>query len=421
MKRQPKIQYDFINTKDCVKTVFVYYTIRLIISSLCFWLPFNMRLVFRALDVIACGAAYDGITIDEQIRLVAESSVIIADFIFFASSVILFYGVLLNIHRVNTTKDFIIETGYSVGVDGPQGVGKSRLLCYMAMVLVGQKLETTCFKYFLDIPNEENLKKEAAEGNRWGYVHYKAREDAINYYYSEANEGRIPGVYGNLRITYKHKIPYELKKEHFSMLERLYESNVKILSEADNTFANTMRKVSEKAKKDEAKDVTANKIDEFVGLDRQYTDGTLLLDTHANGSVFKSMRDAQQTVLHLTRSEYKYTPRLYKRIYAGLVAKTIAVGKSRFDDMREGNFDKAKKKIKELGKLRKRVKFIEELMRRTGFTRLYYVSENGNVRLRSMSDECFMVLPNEVPYAYDDRILQVNYPYAAKFEQAAKS
>lgn len=69
----------------------------------------------------------------------------------------------------------------------------------------------------------------------------------------------------------------------------------------------------------------------------------------------------------------------------------------------------------------KRVKFIEELMRRTGFTRLYYVSENGNVRLRSMSDECFMVLPNEVPYAYDDRILQVNYPYAAKLEQAAKS
>lgn len=421
MKRQPKIQYDFINTKDCVKTVFVYYAIRLIISSLCFWLPFNMRLVFRAIDVIACGVAYDGITIDEQIRLVAESSVIIADFVFFASSVILFYGVLLNIHRVNTTKDFIIETGYSVGVDGPQGVGKSRLLCYMAMVLVGQKLETTCFKYFLDIPNEENLKKEAAEGNRWGYVHYKAREDAINYYYSEANDGRIPGVYGNLRIIYKHKIPYELKKEHFSMLERLYESNVKILSEADNTFANTMRKVSEKTKKDEAKDVTANKIDEFVGLDRQYTDGTLLLDTHANGSVFKSMRDAQQTVLHLTRSEYKYTPRLYKRIYARLVAKTIAVGKSRFDDMREGNFDKAKKKIKELGKLRKRVKFIEELMRRTGFTRLYYVSENGNVRLRSMSDECFMVLPNEVPYAYDDRILQVNYPYAAKLEQAAKS
>ena len=421
MKRQPKIQYDFINTKDCVKTVFVYYAIRLIISSLCFWLPFNMRFVFRAIDVIACGAAYDGITIDEQIRLVAESSVIIADFIFFASSVILFYGVLLNIHRVNTTKDFIIETGYSVGVDGPQGVGKSRLLCYMAMVLVGQKLETTCFKYFLDIPNEENLKKEAAEGNRWGYVHYKAREDAINYYYSEANDGRIPGVYGNLRITYKHKIPYELKKEHFSMLERLYESNVKILSEADNTFANTMRKVSEKTKKDEAKDVTANKIDEFVGLDRQYTDGTLLLDTHANGSVFKSMRDAQQTVLHLTRSEYKYTPRLYKSIYARLVAKTIAVGKSRFDDMREGNFDKAKKKIKKLEKLRKRVKFIEELMRRTGFTRLYYVSENGNVRLRSMSDECFMVLPNEVPYAYDDRILQVNYPYAAKLEQAAKS
>lgn len=126
-------------------------------------------------------------------------------------------------------------------------------------------------------------------------------------------------------------------------------------------------------------------------------------------------------MLHLTRSEYKYTPRLYKRIYAGLVAKTIAIGKSRFDDMREGNFDKAKKKIKELGKLRKRVKFIEELMRRTGFTRLYYVSENGNVRLRSMSDECFMVLPNEVPYAYDDRILQVNYPYAAKLEQAAKS
>lgn len=421
MKRQPKIQYDFINTKDCVKTVFVYYAIRLIISSLCFWLPFNLRLVFRAIDVIACGAAYDGITIDEQIRLVAESAVIIADFVFFASSVILFYGVLLNIHRVNTTKDFIIETGYSAGVDGPQGVGKSRLLCYMAMVLVGQKLETTCFKYFLDIPNEENLKKEAAEGNRWGYVHYKAREDAINYYYSEANDGRIPGVYGNLRITYKHKIPYELKKEHFSMLERLYESNVKILSEADNTFANTMRKVSEKTKKDEAKDVTANKIDEFVGLDRQYTDGTLLLDTHANGSVFKSMRDAQQTVLHLTRSEYKYTPRLYKSIYARLVAKTIAVGKSRFDDMREGNFDKAKNKIKELGKLRKRVKFIEELMRRTGFTRLYYVSENGNVRLRSMSDECFMVLPNEVPYAYDDRILQVNYPYAAKLEQAAKS
>lgn len=289
------------------------------------------------------------------------------------------------------------------------------------MVLVSQKLETTCLKYFLDLPNEDNLKKEAADGNQWGYVHFKAREDAIYYYYSPSNNGRIPGVYGNLRITYKRKIPYELKKEHFSMIEKLYESNVKILSEADNTFANTMRKVSEKTKKDEPKDVTANKIDEFVGLDRQYTDGTLLLDTHANGSVFKSMRDAQQTVLHLTKSEYKYTPRIYKTIYKRLTAKTLSVGKAQFDYMRLGKFEKAKKQIKRLGRLRKMVKFIEELMRRTGFTRLYYVSENGNVRLRSLSDERFLVLPNEVPYAYDDRILQVNYPHAPKIEQAANA
>lgn len=421
MKRQPKIQYDFINTFDCVKTIFAYYAIRLIISSLCFWLPFNIRLVVRALDVIVCGAEYEGFTLHDRIQLIGESALIVAAFVFFVSSAILFYGVLLNIHRMKASKDFIVQTGYSVGVDGPQGVGKSRLLCYMAMVLVSQKLETTCLKYFLDLPNEDNLKKEAADGNRWGYVHFKAREDAIYYYYSPSNDGRIPGVYGNLRITYKHKIPYELKKEHFSMIEKLYESNVKVLSEADKTFANTMRKVSEKTKKDEPKDVTANKIDEFVGLDRQYTDGTLLLDTHANGSVFKSMRDAQQTVLHLTKSEYKYTPRIYKTIYKRLTAKTLSVGKAQFDYMRLGKFEKAKKQIKRLGRLRKMVKFIEELMRRTGFTRLYYVSENGNVRLRSLSDERFLVLPNEVPYAYDDRILQVNYPHAPKIEQAANA
>ena len=89
--------------------------------------------------------------------------------------------------------------------------------------------------------------------------------------------------------------------------------------------------------------------------------------------------------------------------------------------MRLGKFEKAKKQIKRLGRLRKMVKLIEELMRRTGFTRLYYVSENGNVRLRSLSDERFLVLPNEVPYAYDDRILQVNYPHAPKIEQAANA
>ena len=168
-----------------------------------------------------------------------------------------------------------------------------------------------------------------------------------------------------------------------------------------------MRKTNGKKKKeneDESRD--ANAVDEYVGLDRQYNDGMLLADSHANGSIFKSVRDCQQVKLHLLKSEYKYLPDWLKRRKRKLEDKILKSG------------------LRTTIELRKQYRELEADMRSIGFTHLHYIKETGVDKLRNVSKEEILVLPNQTPYAYNDRVLQKNYRHAPKIqkqEQVANS
>lgn len=379
--------------------VLIYYTICFIVFHLLFWCFFDLKTVFRALDIITTvGANEIDLNALEKTILLLKSAIVLISFFMCLRSLVLFYGVLLNIKRMKSTAAMLAGVASSAAVDGPQGVGKTRTQIYTGMLAAENKLPKLLYKYYLDCPVENDL--EGAKKTR-----FLNRKNAVNYYFSdepganmESNaENRIPLLYSNIKVHYNGRTPYELKREHFTMDERLYESNVKILSETDNILPNTMRKKA----KNKADEDRSNDVDEFVGLDRQYTDGTLLTDTHENGSIYKSIRDCQQCVYHLVKSEYTYTPALIKFFYNKVYDRIL------------------KKEEKTTLRDRKLALFLEKLTKTIGFTKVYYVKQDGaeGVLKRNRDLEIF-ILPNQVPYSYDDRDLQKNYAPGTKKKTA---
>ncbi len=391
-----KITLPEYRLKDYVKTIFINYALVALICNVIFWGFFGLRLAVRALDVIAVGGNVYGeaTTFSQRMQVYAESALVLVSFYGAVKSGVLFYGVCLNIHRIKQTNELLLSVGCSCGVDGQQGVGKTRLLVYMLVLQACAKMRTLALKYFIDYPLKDKLKERAENGDDVDWIAFQNREDAIEFYFRE-NPDRIPGAYSNILVTWNDKKPYYLEKEHFTMKKRLHEGNVKLLSEADNVLANTIRK----GKKKDKESNEANDIDEFVGLDRQYTDGMLLTDSHANGAIFKSIRDCQQVKLHLLRSEYTYCPKALKRYHKKLEEKVL---KAQFEMQIP---------------LRNKIKRVEALMRNVGFTKIYYIKENGVDKTKTLTEERFLVLPNQVPYAYNDRVLQKQYRHAPKIKK----
>ncbi len=411
MKKE-NIDLPRIGVFQCTKKLFFYYLFGAVVFNSIFWGFFGLDLLIKALDVALVLADYPGIDLFIRLRLLGESVLVIVSAVFAVTSAIKFYGILLNMKRISDTNEFCQNPGNSLGVEGDQGVGKTRFLVYMTMQLAPEKLEKMLINYYTDYPIREELELEAQGGNIWQWVRFKSREEAYEEYF-ENNPGKLPGVYSDITISYKGKTPYALTRDHFAMKKRLFESNVKLLSEADNILPNTLRRVkpvdeqeeeeeeeetNEKGKKKKKKkivDTTANDIDEFLGLDRQYTDGTLLSDSHDNGAIYKSVRDCQQLILDIKRSEYKYTPKIISWLDSKLEARILKKGKETSVRLRN-----LKKKI-------------EKIKLEMGVTKLYYVERVG----RKVSEEKFFVLPNSVPYAYDTRALQTEYHFAPKIKK----
>lgn len=358
------------------KTFCVYFA-QAILWTVLFFVHFSFRYVFRALDVLCA------ITIEYAEAPRAILCIVI--FIKMITSIDSFAGVLLNIRRVSDLDKRIREFGPSVTVDGVQRIGKTRSLIYFGMVLQKSKYEDLKYNYYVDCPFEGKLKEDFEQGNRAAYIRFLSRKDAVKAY---DNPLYIPLIYSNIHITYKGKHERPLVREHFTMEERLYEGNIKLASELDNMLPNTLRKVK-KAEDDEMK---ANRIDEFAGLDAQYTGGSLFSDTHRNGALYIPIRDCQDLKIHFSRKQYMYTFKPLKRLY-----------------------DKVKARIMKKGEktslpLAKFAKWLESEVRSIGFTKLYYLLESGPAgKTQLEKEEKFIVLPNEVPYAYDDRALQKDY------------
>ena len=294
-----------------------------------------------------------------------------------------FCGILLNMYRIKKLDEFIIEQiGSSCGIDGVQGIGKTRLIIYMGMVLQYGKWRDLLYNYYIQCPIQDklfanfknNIKKEE-------YIRFKAQMESVKEYNSTPD--LIPLIYSNIKIYYEGKVPRMLGREHFTQDARLYENNIKLASELDNILPNTLRKVKDSSK-DEQK---ANLIDEFVGLDRQYTSGTLISDTHRNGALYLPVRDCQQMKIHMYTKKYMYTPKLLKFCFEFLKNHVV---------------DKTKEKTSL--RLRKFNKWLEAQIKSIGFTKFSSLIENGN-----KSIEKDLVLPNQVPYTYNDRILQQEY------------
>lgn len=387
-REKPQKKYRALDFRlwDYCSAAVIYYAVGAIVFTVLFWAFFNVRDVCRALDVITTAAAYEaGNGILYQFKIMLISAACVASAFLALRALLLFYGVLLNVYRMKQTNEMLCNTGSSAGVDGPQGVGKTRMQIYTAIMLATFKLPDLLYKYYIDCPIRDQLKS----ANTLDYKRFCAREESIDFYFSQ-NADKIPLIYSNININYRGKTPFELRQKFFTMEERIYESNIKILSESDDVLPNTLSK--ERMRSENREYSAANRIDQYLGLDRQYTNGTLLSDTHENGSIYKSVRDCQQVVYHLIRSNYIYTPRILTRLY-----------------------EKQKNKILESEekttlKQRKRVKMLEKFIKQIGFTRIYYVKQDGGEGiLLKDKDLKFMTIPNQVPYSYDDRDMQKGY------------
>lgn len=375
---------------------FLYYAGLAVFWTAGFCMFFSIRDVFRALDVISAILGLQLIYILE----LPKSFLCWLTFLLMLKYCDKFAGVLLNMHRIKKQDELFERVGSSVGIDGVQGVGKTRLIIYIGMVLQPKRWEDLRYNYYLDCPVEDKLKQEFDDGLRWNYIRFCARRDSVRTYLKEMKSypdekgimqtAKIPLVYSNIKVTYKNQIPRDLVREHFTMEERLLESNIKLASELDNMLPNTLRRVKQNSE-DELK---ANMIDEFAGLDRQYTNGLLVADTHRNGALYIPIRDCQQLKYHIIENEYLYTPSFLKKLLKKFRKRVL------------------KKKEATSLRLRKICKWLEKACRCIGFTKLYYFIESGpaGATVLNKNERLCFSLPNQVPYAYDDRVLQEEYP-----------
>ena len=420
----------------------LWYAAEFLISLILFCNVANVRLVFRAVDVITNESLYKSFDII-SLQLIVECLLILILFFYLCRNTVLFYGVLLNVKRIKASDDLLTSGGNSFGFEGEQGVGKTRSMVYSSMLLAESRAYDLCFKYYMDLPIKDKLK----ESDRLIELRrFRAREESFYHNFLETVD-KIPTLHANVDVTYEELHPHELNVKHFEMKQRLYENNVKILTEADDFFPNTLRK-KKKAKKGEEPEnpedvLDANAVDKFVGLDRQYTNGTLISDTHANGDIFKGIRTCQSFTLYLTRAEYRYTPGILKHLERKLKKRVLMLGDALFtpdfeEEEDEDSFyenyysedtkyeerlalidkeitDNFKKKIlKKLARARKRVKRVQELEKKISITRIYYRKISGPGEFQTADKEQFYVLPNQVPYSYDDRMFQKEYKFTAQ-------
>ena len=379
----------------CVWRTVLYYTVRLAIFAALYHVYFSLKDVFISVDVLLFW--------QYRYTEIPRALACLTTFIMYVISIDSLAGVFLNVARVSRRWDEIVKMGFSASYDGPQGVGKTRCLVYDAFVMQAPKYRNLKFDTYVDAPIGAKIKKDYYEGKSDKYVRFKSRFESVAEY--EAHPEYLELIYSNFGIYRNGKKARSLKREHFTQQERIFESNIKVGAELDNMFPNVLRK-----KNDIADEV--NLIDEFVGLDRQYTDGVLLSDTHRTKSVFISFRDCMQVKYHLLEHEYKYTPRLLKWIYEKLGDKYF----KKLDKILEKTLKEGKDIeffVQKAHKYRFRraiLVFFQRNIRAIGFTKIYYQLEQGAAGFsRPGKDVKFFVLANDVPYYYDDRGLQKDY------------
>ncbi len=373
-KRNPKLKRA-ITPWACGSKAFMYYLIWGIFWIFLYNKFFTARDFFRSLDVLF----YPKELFNELPRaLICLSLGGMAIY-----GVDVFVAVVFNMfYRLKKLIKFIEQIGSSCGIDGVQGIGKTRLILFMGMVLQYDKWIDLLYNYYIQCPIEDKLKKNYDENILpEEYIRFKAQKESVEAYKSTPEF--IPLIYSNIRLYHKGKVPRPLVREHFTQDERLYESNIKLASELDNILPNTLRKVKDSSK-DELK---ANAIDEFVGLDRQYTNGTLISDTHRNGALYLPVRDCQQVRITLLTKKYMYTPKFLKFCYTILHKHVV---------------EKTQENTKLF--LRKICKWLEAQIKSIGFTKLPSIIKFGD-----KAEEIDIVLPNQVPFSYNDRILQQDY------------
>lgn len=398
----------------------LWYVAQFLCSLIVFKCFASLRLVFRALDILMNDSIYKNFN-GIALQLILESVLILCLFYFLIRNGVLLYGVYINIQRIKETDKMFLKSGNSFGFEGQQGVGKTRTMVYSSMLLAEARAEDLCLKYYKGLPIRDKL----IESERfWELRRFKAQEEAFKFYFIE-NPQKIACLYGNVDINFNGNTPYKLVAKHFTQQERLYENNVKILTEADDLFPNTLRKKKKKSD-NEQDELDVNAIDKFVGLDRQFTNGTLISDTHANGDIFKSIRNCQGFTLSLSRSEYRYTPKILKKIYKKIDAKIIKNGdKYAILDDKEAKTEKElktmNKLIKRLGVLLKFSKVVSKWMKKISITRTYYRKISGTSENKVIGEEEFFVQANDTPYDYDDRMFQAEYKFTKTLSDTAEA
>lgn len=387
-----------MNIWQCTWKTIIYYLIKLVFWCVVFHVFFSFKSVFISIDIIL-------FFIYRFVEIPFGVSCIYC-FLKYIASIDQFLGVILNVFRVNSRWNEIAKMGFSASYDGPQGVGKTRCLVYDAFVMQKTKYRRLKFDTYVDAPAGLELEEEFDRGIQEKFVRFKARYESVVEY--KQHPEYIDLLYSNFGIYQKGKRARELKREHFTQEERIFESNIKVGAELDNMFPNVLRKKKDASEDDQR----VNLVDEYVGLDRQYTDGTLLSDTHRTKSVFISFRDCMHIKYHILEHKYIYTPKLIKKIYNRLGDKYYKKLDKLLDE-----YIKEKKDMYEYIRAARKYKrrravliLLQKNIRAIGFTKIYYLLEQGAAGFsRPGKDVKMFVLANDVPYYYDDRGLQKDY------------
>lgn len=383
---------------NVTKKTIIYYTFAAVFWTVLFNVVFDFKDVFISLDVFL----FFNLRTDEIPRAILCTFCFIKEI----ASLDAFAGVILNVVRIKKRWEEIEKMGYSASYDGPQGIGKTRSLVYDAFVLKKSKYRNLRADAYLDAPIADDLKEDFDRGIQEKFIRFKSRLESVEEY--KKHPEFLELIYSNFGIYENGKKARPLKKEHFTQQERIFESNIKVGAELDNLFPNVLRKTKKSAEDADR----VNYIDEYVGLDRQYTDGVLLSDTHRTKSVFISFRDCMQVKYHLLEHKYLYTPKLLKRLYRVLEGSFFEDLDELFDENLKngGSLEQFVEKSKKFAKRRKVIVTLQKYVRAIGFTKVFYLLETGAAGYsRPGKDTKIFVLPNDVPYYYDDRGMQKDY------------
>ncbi len=284
----------------------LYYFIPFAFWSFCFFYNFGIYDLCYSLDTYAMSLYH-----------LLRAVLVIFVFVLFMRSLIAFYGVLINIGRVERFNNFCASIKHSWGIFGEQGVGKTITTYYVLWLLQPLRFYELQYNVYRKIPQEDKLKYEYVNGSKFGYRLYTVQKESLDFY--NKNKDKIPLIYSpaTQKMTIDGKESYILYPEHFVKKKRLPESNMLACEEFGDMYNNSTRHKSKNGKKteEELRQIEENEnLFKFASTHRQVSDGIMIMNDQRKGDLSIAFKGVCSLKWHLVSLNLRYKPKLIIRL-----------------------------------------------------------------------------------------------------------